>query len=207
MAIWNGVLFGLLLTIFIGPVFFALIQTSIEKGFISGIFMAIGIALSDTVYISITYFGLSQLIDPENVNAGLGVVGGLIMIGFGLVSYFKPINSVEAKEEIQPKQRENFLRPVIKGFLLNGINPSVFVFWIGISSMATVNYGYSGNIAIVFFASIIATVFLTDIVKSFVAHKLKKLLTYKFMSLMNKAVGIALFLFGLRLLYFVFDPM
>lgn len=207
MAIWNGILFGLLLTIFIGPVFFALIQTSIEKGFVSGIFMALGIALSDTVYISITYFGLSQVINPENVNAGLGIVGGLIMMGFGLVSYFKPINSVEAKGEIQPKQKKKFLRPVIKGFLLNGINPSVFVFWIGISSMATVNYGYSGSVAIVFFASIIATVFLTDIVKSFVAHKLKKLLTYKFMSLMNKTVGIALFLFGLRLFYFVIDSM
>lgn len=205
MAVWNGILFGLLLTIFIGPVFFALIQTSIEKGFVAGTFMAIGIALSDALYISITYFGLSQIINPDKVNAGLGVVGGLIMVGFGLASYFKPVSPVEIKK-IHLKQKYGFFRPIVKGFLLNGINPSVFVFWIGIASMATVNYGYTGVVAIVFFASIIITVFLTDILKSFIAQKLKTILTYKFMSIMNKAVGIGLFLFGLRLFYFAFEP-
>ena len=47
----NGLLFGLLLCVLIGPVFFALIQNAIEKGFYSGFFMAIGIALSDAFYI------------------------------------------------------------------------------------------------------------------------------------------------------------
>ena len=75
-VIINGLLFGLLLCVLIGPVFFALIQNAIEKGFFSGFFMAVGIALSDTIYILITYLGISQLVDNPSFNMWLGGVGG-----------------------------------------------------------------------------------------------------------------------------------
>ena len=64
-AVWNGVLFGLLLTIFIGPVFFALIQTSVHRGFIYGVFMALGIALSDAIYVFLAYLGLSKILNDR----------------------------------------------------------------------------------------------------------------------------------------------
>src|SRR5690606_2046297 len=161
MVLWNGILFGLLLTIFIGPVFFALIQTSIERGFYAGVFMAIGIALSDTIYVSISYFGISQLVSTESVNLWLGLAGGFIMIGFGVASLLKPVRAPEFQGvKVQGKIR--LLRETFKGFLLNGINPSVFLFWIGIATMATVNNNYSNADAITFFAAIIVTVFITD---------------------------------------------
>jgi len=204
MVLWNGILFGLLLTIFIGPVFFALIQTSIERGFYAGVFMAIGIALSDTIYVSISYFGISQLVSTESVNLWLGLAGGFIMIGFGVASLFKPVRAPEVQGvKVQGKIR--LLRETFKGFLLNGINPSVFLFWIGIATMATVNNNYSNADAITFFAAIIVTVFITDIFKSFVATKLKRLLTVRFMRLMNIVVGCGLMVFGLRLFYFALE--
>lgn len=204
MILWNGVLFGLLLTIFIGPVFFALIQTSIEKGFYSGVFMAIGIALSDAFYVSITYFGISQLFNADSINFWLGVAGGFIMLGFGAVSLLKPVNAPKT-QEVHIGGKIGLMRQTVKGFLLNGINPSVFLFWIGIATMATVNYKYSGSDVIGFFAAIISTVFLTDVIKSYLAHKLKRILTLKFMRWMNIVVGCGLLIFGLRLLYFAIE--
>lgn len=204
MAAWNGILFGLLLTIFIGPVFFALIQTSIERGFYAGLYMAFGIALSDAFYISLTYFGFSQLFNSNDVNLGLGIVGGIIMIGFGINSFFKRINPVKV-QGISASSKVVFSKQIVKGFVLNGINPSVLLFWIGIASMATVNYHYSGNDAIVFFAAIIATVFLTDVLKAYVAHKLKNLLNSSVILILNKIVGVGLILFGFRLFYFVVE--
>ena len=50
-AIQTGITLGLTLAILLGPVFFALIQTSISKGFLKGLFLAIGISISDSVYI------------------------------------------------------------------------------------------------------------------------------------------------------------
>ncbi len=204
MVLWNGILFGLLLTIFIGPVFFALIQTSIEKGFYSGVFMALGIALSDAFYVSISYFGISQLFNADSINFWLGMAGGFIMLGFGAVSLLKPVNAPKT-QEIHIGGKIGMFRQTVKGFLLNGINPSVFLFWIGIATMATVNLNYSGSYAIGFFATIISTVFLTDVLKSFLAHKLKRMLTLKFMRWMNIVVGCGLMIFGLRLLYFAIE--
>lgn len=204
MVLWNGILFGLLLTIFIGPVFFALIQTSIEKGFYAGVFMAIGIALSDAIYVSISYFGISQLVSTESVNLWLGLAGGFIMIGFGAASLFKPVRAPEV-QRVKVNGKIGLFRETLKGFLLNGINPSVFLFWIGIATMATVNNNYSNADAVTFFAAIIVTVFVTDILKSFVANKLKRLLTFRFMRLMNIIVGCGLMIFGLRLFYFAFE--
>src|SRR5690606_33485040 len=156
-VLWNGFLFGLLLTIFIGPVFFALIQTSIEKGFYSGVFMAIGIALSDAFYVTITYFGISRLINAASVNLWLGLAGGFIMLGFGAVSLLKPVNPPKV-QKVDIGGKIGLFRQTVKGFLLNGINPSVFFFWIGIATMATVNYNYQNSDAVLFFVAIICTV-------------------------------------------------
>ena len=199
-AAWNGILFGLLLTIFIGPVFFALIQTSVQDGFYSGFAMAVGIAFSDATYIAITYLGVSQILNDGEVQSWLGIVGGIIMLAFGIVSMTKRI-STATKDGVVKKKR-GILQQMLKGFLLNGINPSVFVFWLGIASLATVKYQYTGHGAITFFSFIIGTVLLTDIAKAFVATRLRKLLSVRFMKGMNIVVGIVLIVFGLQLLYF-----
>ena len=56
----NGIVSGIVLAFLIGPVFFTIIQTSIERGFWSGVFVAIGVSLSDAFYILVSYFGLTQ---------------------------------------------------------------------------------------------------------------------------------------------------
>ena len=62
-VILNGVLSGIVLAFLIGPVFFTILQTSIERGFGSGALVAVGVSLSDAFYISLTYMGIYQLFD------------------------------------------------------------------------------------------------------------------------------------------------
>ena len=200
-VIINGLLFGLLLCVLIGPVFFALIQNAIEKGFFSGFFMAVGIALSDTIYILITYLGISQLVDNASFNMWLGGVGGGIMLIFGITYMLKPVPKKGIKQ-LHAKQTRWF-QQIVKGFVLNGINPFVLIFWIGIVSKITVDFQYNTNQAITFFVVLIATVFSADILKSYFAVKLSEIVTPRFMKIMNRVVGVALVLFSLRLFNFV----
>lgn len=197
----NGFLFGLLLCVLIGPVFFALIQNSIEKGFWSGFFMAIGIALSDSFYIVVTYLGISQLVDNPQFNMWLGGIGGLIMLGFGIVYLVKPVPKKGLKQLHQ--QDTQWFQQIMKGFLLNGINPFVLFFWLGIISKVTLDFQYNTNQSISFFVVLIVTVFLSDVAKSYFATKLSQIVTPRFMKIMNRVVGIALILFSLRLFNFV----
>ncbi len=202
-VIANGLIFGLLLTILIGPVFFSLIQNSIEKGFWAGFFMAVGIASSDALYIVITYLGISQIINNETFNLWLGGIGGAIMLAFGLVSIFKPVPVKGAKQGHE--ESSGWFRQVCKGFFLNGINPFVLFFWISIASKVTLNYQYDNYEATTFFVTLIATVFGMDVLKTYFSTKLSEIVTPRFMKIMNRVVGIALILFSLRLFNFVLE--
>ncbi len=80
----NGILSGLLLAILIGPVFFALIQTSIQQGFRSGILLAVGVSLSDAFCAAVCFLGFSQLnLNSPSFKESLAFLGGLLLIAFG----------------------------------------------------------------------------------------------------------------------------
>lgn len=202
-VIFNGILFGLLLCVLIGPVFFALIQNAIEKGFNSGVFMAIGIAISDAFYIVVTYLGISQLTNNENFNMWLGGIGGTLMLGFGISYIFKPVPAKGLKRTHQ--ETTKWFQQIVKGFVLNGVNPFVLFFWIGIVSKVTLTFEYNTNQAITFFTVLVSTVFLVDLLKSHFAVKLSTIVTPRFMKIMNRVVGVALILFSVRLFNFVVE--
>lgn len=202
-VILNGILLGLLLSIFIGPVFFSLLQTSIEKGFMAGVLMAVGIMLSDALYISIAYFGISKLMNQDGFRIFLGMAGGAIMLVFGLSSFFKRPAVRTAVDESAVSGK--VVRLISKGFFLNGINPFVLIFWIGVVSMVSVNYQYGRESALVFFLAIIITVFSIDVFKSFLATRLRSVLTSRFMNIMNKVVGLALCAFSVKLFVYAFE--
>ena len=88
---------------------------------------------------------------------------------------------------------------------MNGVNPFVLFFWIGIVS--NVSLDYTTNEAITFFIILVGTVFIVDVLKSYFAVKLSEIVTPRFMKIMNRAVGVALILFSLRLFNFVFEGM
>ncbi len=196
----KGIQLGLLLAFLIGPVFFTIIQTSAERGFINGLLVAVGVSLSDTLYVAICYFGLFQFLSEPTAKMYMAYIGGAILIGFGVYHIFvksrmSNIVSVQSAHETKP------LKYISKGFVINGITPTVLIFWIGTISVATIDFGYStGFEFLIFFTSLLVTVFSTDLLKAFLAGRLRKIMTVKFMMVMNLVVGICLFVFGVRLL-------
>ena len=68
LVVIKGLLFGLLLAVMLGPVFFALIQNSIVKGTKAGISMALGIAAADISYIALMYYSVKIFKDNSSVS-------------------------------------------------------------------------------------------------------------------------------------------
>jgi threonine/homoserine/homoserine lactone efflux protein len=203
VELYKGLLFGLLLSFLLGPVFFALLQTSIEKGFKAGLFMAIGISLSDSLYLFITYTSVSFFSENNQIKFILGLMGAIIMIGFGLFTFLKPVPKRGLR---QPHfETNNYLRKIVKGFLLNGINPFMLIFWLGVAGMITIELHYSFDQAFLFYVGVIFMVLSTDITKAFLANKIRDLITPRFMKMLNRSVGIGLIMFGFRLLYFALE--
>jgi threonine/homoserine/homoserine lactone efflux protein len=202
-VITKGVLFGLLLAVMLGPVFFALIQNSIIKGFKAGIYMALGIAVADTAYIFLMYFSVRLFENNDTVSVLMGAIGGLIILVTGILSLRK--KTVKQEEQNVNTQTSNFIKQFVKGFILNGINPFVLLYWLGVMTLVTKSYQYDQNEVIVFFTAIIGTLLITDFSKVALSHRLRAWVTPKRLNIMNKVVGIALVLFSLRLFYHAFE--
>ena len=169
MAFINGLLFGLTLMAMIGPVFFTLLHTSLEKGFNKSVLVAIGVSLGDIIMIFLAYYGLSQVIGFEENKEQIGMAGAAVLAVFGIVSLLKARNPViPAKDNEEVK---GFFRFIFKGLAINAISPFVPIFWIGTMSLATIEYEYEGTTLFVFFATIIAVVFSTDLLKAYLADK------------------------------------
>jgi len=198
----KGLISGIILSFLIGPVFFTILQTSIERGFKSGVLVAVGVSLSDACYIALAYLGLSHLMDNPDFKIYLAYAGGLILLLFG--SYYLFIKSRKLLyfdyEQVKPK---NPARYIAKGFIINGLSPMVFLFWVGTVSFATTELGYGSHAqATLYFASIVMTVFCTDILKAKLADKLRLIITPKFIRTLNIVLGIVLVIFGGRLIFF-----
>jgi threonine/homoserine/homoserine lactone efflux protein len=200
-VILNGIIYGLVLSLLIGPVFFTIIQTSVERGFKCGVLVATGVAISDALYITIAYLGISQITANDHIRIYLANAGGAILILFGLYNLFiKSRKGLEPQEHIKER---NPLRYVAKGFIINGLTPVVLLFWLTTVSIAASKFGYNTVLpAVLFFGSIVLTVLTTDILKAKLADKLRHLLTTKFIQRLNVMVGLILILFGTRLLFF-----
>lgn len=198
----KGILSGIVLCFLIGPVFFTILQTSIERGFNSGALVAIGVSLSDAFYILLTYLGLSPLMENTTLKIYLSYLGGIILLLFGVYYLFVKSRKLLRFEYEQVKPK-NPLRFVAKGFLINGLSPMVFLFWIGTVSFATTELGYSSAAqAILYFSSIVLTVFCTDLLKAKLADKLRLMMTPRFIRTLNIALGIILVIFGGRMIFF-----
>ncbi len=198
----KGIVSGVVLAFLIGPVFFTIIQTSIERGFSKGVLVAIGVSASDAVYIVLSYLGLSQLITDKSMNIYLGYTGGAVLLSFGIYYLFFKNRKIVFHPAEQTKQ-DGFFRYIIKGFVINGISPMVLVFWIGTVGLATSEFGYTTVVQVtIYFSTIIGTVFATDILKAKLADRLRALITTRFIRNLNIALGIVFIAFGIRLLVY-----
>lgn len=199
--IFNGLKLGIVLAFLIGPVFFTIIQTSVERGFRNGVLVSLGVSLSDVVYVAICYFGLVQFINNPQFRLYLAYAGGSILILFGVYHLFiKSRRQMTTPLDVASEKK--MYRYFVKGFIINGMSPMVLIFWIGAISIASLDFGYTkGFEFFIFFSTVLGTVLATDILKAYLADKLRALITHRLMVIINVVVGICLVIFGARLIW------
>lgn len=205
-SLWEGIILGLTLAFLIGPAFIALVQTSIHRGLHSGLLFALGIALSDLALISLSYMGAIQILTNESNQFIVGIIGGCILIGFGVFTFFKKYKvstnrGIEVRVSVSGSGKITY---VLKGFIMNILNPFLLIFWLGVMSFVSAKYGAGTKEVVTFFTAAIITVFLTDTIKCMVANHLRRFLNITILTWVNRAVGLSLVIFGLVMFVRVF---
>lgn len=200
-SLLEGLLLGLSLAFFFGfgPAFFALIQTGIHRGFNKGFFLAIGIFLNDLLLVSISILGAHAIMSNIQKYQLLGVIGGVLLIIFGVVSYGHKVN-LNGEKEITPEKSPGVLTFLFKGFFLNFANPFVWFFWPTVVLGVATPFMDTTNDIILFFSGTLSVVLISDILKVYLASRIKRFITAKFLLILNRVVGISLIIFGFILI-------
>jgi threonine/homoserine/homoserine lactone efflux protein len=201
LTFFKGIVLGLTVCFLIGPSFFALLQTSIHRGFKSGFFLCLGIVISDFTLIALSYIGALQILDNAKNQFTIGIVGGIILVAFGVYTFTRKI--FIAKDEVDDDIRVKTPRPItyiLKGYFTNIANPFLLIFWIGTMGLVSSQYEIGTNSVIIFFTGTLVTIFTTDIAKCFVANKLKQYLKPNILHWINYILGVALVLSGIILI-------
>ena len=198
----DGILFGLPLAILMGPLLFAIVQTSIEQGFRAGLAIGGGIWISDLLFVVCAFFGVTYIMaitEWEGFEMTLGVAGTIILfaIGFGMI--FSKSQNIDDLEKARIRY-SSYFSLWSKGFLINTINPFTFIFWFVIAPAQASKYLDLSNGPARFYFGILTTIFVTDFLKIVLAKKIQPWLKAKYVILMRRIAGTALVIFGVALL-------
>ncbi|NNC82587.1 MAG: LysE family transporter [Flavobacteriales bacterium] len=194
--VWiEGLLTGLAMIIFIGPVLFTLLQASLRFGFQGGMAVAIGIIVSDVLAVGICLLGAKAFFTDVDNQFWIAIGGGVILLVLGLKYILDP--KLYAPEDIRLGTRD-FGNLFSKGFLVNFVNPFVFLVWIGLIGYAEERYDQQ---LYIYLAMVLLGIFITDSLKAYFAGKLRSLLVTERLALIYRIIGILMILFSLRLFY------
>lgn len=198
-AILEGFALGLLLSVSVGPVVFSVIKQSINNGHKGGLSFAIGVAASDFTWVLIsnvfTEF-FNRLLRFEKV---IGIGGSILLLSMGVYFlFFKKVQLNEIGDGLEMKRNtSDYIRIFFGGYFVNILNPGVIAFWF---TCATAFVTTPVNERIALFATCLLVVFMADLFKVFLANRLRKKLTVKTISIVNKLSGIILIVFGVVLI-------
>ena len=198
MIFLEGYLIGLAMIVFIGPVFFTLLQSALRFGKLSGTMVAFGIIVSDIVCILIYFFGLNSIELPAYFNNIVAAIGALVLIALGLKYLLqKPPNS-----EVVFASTLNLVSSFTYGFLVNFVNPFVFVVWAGIVLFAKESYSTPTEVQ-VHLIGVLAGIITTDLLKVLLADKIKPFLKPKILEKTTRFFGIVMIGFAFRLILYL----
>ncbi len=201
-AIWKGGLAGLTLSLMIGAAFFTLIQTSIHRGFKAAMYVALGIFLSDSFVVFITTLGAASVMKGELMQVIVGGIGSLVLIAMGIYTCSHKVKEVQPNDGIE-LNKPFFAGYIIKGFVLNITNPAIWllwVFWVGVvSANYTTKNGLNLGLEYTFFAAMLLFVFASDLLKCYIADKIRNFLTVRILHIVNIIFGVILIGLGVFL--------
>jgi threonine/homoserine/homoserine lactone efflux protein len=196
MEIVTGLLLGLSTLLFIGPVFFYLVQSSIEAGIRAGLSVAIGIILGDLIYVYIILKGFATFFQDPQHQRWMAILGAILLLGLGIKYIFKPT----LKKEFDKKTISgSYWYYGLNGFLLNFVNPFVLAVWIGFYTINQSKFSDQNSVIISLLTTLII-IFITDCIKAFFAQKFRNFMTAERFKTAYRIFGIVMLIFGIRLL-------
>lgn len=202
----KGLVLGLILSISVGPIIFAIIKHSINSGRKAGLSFVAGVSTSDISLVLFCNFFTGLFATALEHKNKIALAGSIFLIALGVYTlFFKKVSINENANGITEKLTwKKYLGLYLSGFFMNTLNPGVFLFWFAWTAAIVADAAVASNPAnykAVVFITCLAFVLASDIVKVVLSEKLRPKLNAKNLRIINQVAGAILIGFGVFLLY------
>lgn len=188
--ILSAVGLGLMLSlVFIGPIFFLLVETSFSRGPRHALALDFGVISADILCIIAAFFASSDLVNIIDKHPGFYRITAFIILVYGIFMMVTKTNMhLETEEKII---NQNYVKTFFSGFFLNLLNIGVVLFWL--VTVISVRNQYPDIKDFVLYISIMISTYLAiDLVKIFLAKQFHYKLTNTIANMIRRGVGIVL---------------
>jgi threonine/homoserine/homoserine lactone efflux protein len=192
-----GFLTGMVMSMMLGTVFFALVQNSIDYGFRTGVFISIGVIASDVILITLSWFNTELIPKGGTTDFVVRICGAVFLLLYGLSNLLKKEKAAYPKTE-----NKQLLKYMSMGFLLNILNPGNYIGWLAITTQLKTVARYEVPKAALYFAGALGAIFLMECLIAWSASFLKPYITEQFLRLVNRLIGVLFIAFGIALFFY-----
>lgn len=200
----KGLLLGLILSISLGPVIFAILKQSITNGRKAGYLFVAGVSTSDIGLLLIANIFTNIFLLVLDHKAFIAMAGAGFLLLLGLYTLFFKKIKIESDENGEEKvfRKRDYLGIYISGFLMNTLNPSVFIFWFAWTAAIGASAAETNNpvqYKFIVFATCLVFLLLSDLIKVALASRLRPSLTEKNLIWINRLSAIIILIFSAAL--------
>jgi len=200
----KGLLLGLILSISLGPVIFAILKQSITNGRKAGYLFVVGVSTSDIGLLLIANIFTNIFLLVLDHKAFIAMAGAGFLLLLGLYTLFFKKIKIESDENGEEKvfRKRDYLGIYISGFLMNTLNPSVFIFWFAWTAAIGASASETNNpvqYKFIVFATCLVFLLLSDLIKVALASRLRPSLTEKNLIWINRISAIIILVFSAAL--------
>jgi threonine/homoserine/homoserine lactone efflux protein len=198
-AIIKGLGLGLVLSISVGPVLFTIIKQSLNNGHKGGLSFVFGVSASDITMVLLVNLFTSLFATLKEHKNAVGIVGCAFLVSMGIFYlFFKKVKVDGQGRQVLSFRKRDYAKIFLSGYFMNTLNPSVFIFWI-YASTAVINHSIEKRV--VAFVTCLVWMLGTDILKVFLAGKIRNRLTPHNIHILNRINGLLLIIFGITLIW------
>ncbi|WP_042720346.1 LysE family translocator [Flavobacterium sp. B17] len=196
--ILSAVILGFMLSlVFIGPIFFLLIETSFSRGPKHALALDIGVISADLLCILAAYYASADIVTLIDKHPGFYRITAILIFVYGIVMMV-----TKTKMHIPGEEKfinQNYFKTFINGFFFNLLNVGVILFWLVTVISVRNQYPDTGNF-VLYIGIVIGTYLLIDLAKIFLAKQFHDKLTQKLANKIRRIVGGILIVFS----FFIF---
>ncbi len=194
----NGLKFGMILQLAIGPLCIMVFNTANNTGFLQAFSLVIAVTLVDALYILLACLGINKLINNDLFKKFSSLIGGLVLLFFGISIILSSF-----KTSIIPELNLKYtcLGTFIQGLILTLSNPITIIFWGGILTAEIIKKNLQKKELFVFSLGLISSTILFLTMVALLGTVLSEFITPQMSQILNIITGAIILYFGLNMLF------